>query len=418
MTVRASYGIFYDQPSMYQWLWAAVSPPFGTTEVLNNPVGGLSNPYLGVPGGSPFPVIPTKTAPFPQFSIFTENPLHPQVTYINQWNLSVERQIGSDWLLRGSYIGNNTIHLWSVRDVNEPVFLGTGPCTIPGPNGTSTSYPVCSTTANSNQRRPLYAQNPNQGQYYSNIVLEDQGGTGTFDGLLLSVQRRLSRGITMQSNYTWSHCISDLPNYQPGVSGPTPTSGSTRRFDRGNCPTTDRRQNFNLSTTVQTPQLSQRTLRMLASGWKVSGIISAVSAQIFNVTLGVDNALNNQTGQRPNVVGNPYPANQSINNWLNTSSFVTPPVGILGNLGTYNLRGPALLQFDMSVARAFRIREKHTIEFRVEAFNILNRLNASPPTSTTNSGLFGKITSDVSGSAAGQQAGDPRILQVADKYVF
>ncbi len=86
---------------------------------------------------------------------------------VNQWNLSLQRQLGTDWLLTANYVGSSTIHLMTGNELNPAVFLGLGPCTLNGVN-----YPVCSTTANTNQRRRLYLQNPTQGQYYGSIGVE------------------------------------------------------------------------------------------------------------------------------------------------------------------------------------------------------------------------------------------------------
>jgi hypothetical protein len=80
---------------------------------------------------------------------------------VYSWNLSLQRQVGSDWLVSASYLGNHTIHLWSTQQYNPAVFLGLGACTINGIN-----YATCSTTANQEQRRRLYLQNPAVGQYY------------------------------------------------------------------------------------------------------------------------------------------------------------------------------------------------------------------------------------------------------------
>ena len=88
---------------------------------------------------------------------------------------------------------------------NPPVFLGLGPCTLNG-----VQYPTCSTTANTDQRRRLRLENPAVRTVVSVTVIQiDSGGTASYNGLLLSVQRRAARGVTVSGNYTWSHCISD-----------------------------------------------------------------------------------------------------------------------------------------------------------------------------------------------------------------
>jgi hypothetical protein len=145
-----------------------------------------------------------------------------------------------------------------------------------------------------------------------------------------------------------------------------------------------------------------------AGNWQVSAIVSAQSGSFINVTTGVDNALTGQSNQRPNLVGSAIPANQNVNQWLVGSAFQSPTAGNYGNLGINAFLGPGVLQFDMGLSRLFPIGEHRKLEFRGEAFNVLNRLNANNPTATLNSSTFGRILT----------ASDPRIMQVALKLVF
>jgi hypothetical protein len=75
-----------------------------------------------------------------------------------------------------------------------------------------------------------------------------------------------------------------------------------------------------------------------------------------------------------------------------------------------------MVQVDMKLARTFRVREHQTVEFRWEVFNVPNLVNLGVPNTVLSSGTFGQITSDINGSSS--QAGDPRIMQLALKYVF
>jgi hypothetical protein len=321
--------------------------------------------------------------------------------------------VGTNWLFSANYIGNNVIHMWAIQEGNPAVFLGLGACTING-----VSYPTCSTTANTNQRRQLTLQNPAQGPYYATVATADEGGTGTYDGMLLSVQRRLDHGVTIQGNYTWSHCISDAIVYQPNAGGTAATPGN-RRADRGNCATTDRRQIMNISAVAETPSFNNKALRLLASGWRISALISAQSGPFITILSGIDNSLTGVASQRASLlVADPYVANKGVNGWLNPQAFASPAAGTFGNLAPSNIVGPASLQIDMGMSRLFRVREKQTLELRAEAFNLPNLVNLSTPTATLTSGTFGKITSDISGSAASGQIGDPRLIQLALKFAF
>jgi hypothetical protein len=264
----------------------------------------------------------------------------------------------------------------------------------------------------------LNVLNPAQGKFYASIGTLDDGGTGTYNALFLSAQKRLSKGASVLANYTWSHCISDLWNAFPGNNGTSAVTPGNRRNDRSNCAGSDQRHVFNLSAVLQTPNFNQRALRWVASDWQISPIMKLKSAQFFTVTTGVDNALNAEGGQRPNLTNpNPYTTKPGVDGWLNASAFGSPAAGTYGNLGANNMRGPGVFQFDVSVTRTFRVREAQSIQIRGEAFNLPNTLNPSTPVSALNSPSFGKIQSDISGTN-GLGAGDQRIVQLALKYVF
>ena len=411
-TIRAAYGIFNDRQNLGSGFFAfSQNPPFGNLINLANV--SLSAPWAAYPGGNPFPIALSKNVASPAFGTYRTDPFNYKPPSLNQWNLSLQRQIGLSWLFTANYIGNSTIHLISAQPVNPALFLGLGACTINGVN-----YPTCSTTANTNQRRLLFLQNPTQGQFYSTINVMDNGGTGSYNGLLLSAQKRLSRGVSVLANYTLSHCISDYFEAQVGTGTAISLPGNRRAF-RSNCATGDQRQVANLSVVAQTPQFSNRALRLAASGWQVSPIVTIRSSQFFSVTTGgVDNALTGQPTETPNQLSaNPYPTNQTVSNWINASAFGPSALGTYGNLGLNNLKGPGIFQFDMAVSRTFRLREKQTLQVRGEAFNLPNHFNPSTPVATTNSGAFGQIQSDISGTN-GLTTGDPRIVQLALKLVF
>ncbi|PYS50065.1 MAG: TonB-dependent receptor, partial [Acidobacteria bacterium] len=122
----------------------------------------------------------------------------------SSWNLSIQRQVASEWLLSVSYIGTQTAHVWSQKQVNPAIFLGLGPCTLNG-----VTYNVCSTSANTNQRRRFSIERPLDGQAMAFVSDTDDGGTMSYNGMLVSIERRAARGFTINGNYTWSHCIGD-----------------------------------------------------------------------------------------------------------------------------------------------------------------------------------------------------------------
>jgi hypothetical protein len=437
MTVRAAFGSFTDRSGLYSLSSFGQDAPVGYNITLSSGTGGngsvnLSNPWASYPGGNPLPVVLSKTMPFPTTGgAYITYPPNWQPVWVNQWNLSLQKQLRQNWLVTANYLGNDTTHLMTEDQLNPAVFLGTSPCTIRG-----TAYPNCGTTATTNQRRVLNLQSP-LGAPYGIISLGAPEGTGSYNALFLSAQKRLSGGTTVLANYTWSHCISDEWNGQVGNTGVSSVTPNNRRNDRGNCSpnivTTDQRQIFNLSVVATTPKFASRALRMLASDWQFSPIITIKSAQQFTVLLGVDQALNGETAQqRPNLVPgvspysgltgcSPAPCIQMVNR----AAFSTPALGTLGDLSIGSMKGPGVFQLDLAMSRTFRIWEKQTIQLRAEAFNLPNHVNPAIPGQNTatatanalNSGNFGQATSDISGTS-GLSGGDYRIVQLVLKYFF
>jgi hypothetical protein len=194
---------------------------------------------------------------------------------------------------------------------------------------------------------------------------------------------------------------------------------ANRRFDRGRCPS-DYRHVANVSAIFQSPKLgSNAAVRYATGNWQFSPIVSMRSSGFFTVTTGTDSTLNGISNIRANLTGSPYTTAQAAGSkvvpWLNYSSFSVPAAGTFGNPpSVFSIAGPKFLEFDTALSRAFPFHhDKQQIEFRGEAFNILNRVNLNNPSSTLSSGAasFGTITSDSS-------APGPRILQLALKIRY
>ncbi len=409
MTIRASWGIFYDMPHTLFAYGFSQAPPWGetinrTNVLFNDPWGPGQGNSAAFPGGNPFPINLNRNFTFPVPGNYTTYPLNLQPTYLEQWNFSIQKQVGANWLFSGSYLGNNTIHLWADAPINAPVYIP-GHC-VAGQYGL-TAPGACSTTANQNFRRPLYLQNPAQGQYFGTIHSLDTGSTASYNALLLSAQHRLSSNFTVLANYTWSHCIAGA--FTSELDGVQYTDPANRNFDRGNCAGIDHRTLINLSAEEEAPRFSQRWLQLIAGDWKLSEIMRIQSGSYFSLTTFTDQALNSIGGQRVNqILPNPYPAQQSFAQWFNPSAFAQPATGTFG-MGPNNILGPGTFYINASLVRTVRIRERQTLELRLEAFNLLNHVQPTNPNATINTAsTFGKIT----------VFGDPRIMQFALKYLF
>jgi len=264
------------------------------------------------------------------------------------------------------------------------------------------------------------------------------GGTQNYNGMTMSIQNRLKRGVTVNANYTISHCIGDFLGRSDSGYGSsidqTFQDPNNRRRDRGNCEI-DSRNNFNLTALGESPKFSNHMVNMFASGWRLSGLYRAFSGGInaANIPSGVrtvtdgtasssqkggtvtaDQCLCDVSNQRPNLLlpnavylQKAGPSAQ----YLNPAAFGLPALGTLGNVGRATLRMPLNWQFDVALTRAFHVRETQTVEIRAEAFNLLNsfRVATTTPFATNlNSAQFGQIL----------KSNDPRIMQFAMKYVF
>src|SRR6266699_1029373 len=251
--IRAAYGIFYDLPPFSYYVRVSSTAPYGGQLTLTDPP--LPNPWQNFAGGNPFPITLKSDVKFPENAVYYSQPLHLQNTYVQQWNLSFQKQLGNDWALSMSYLGNKTTHLWFENQANPAVYIP-GNCTAAG------RMSACSTTGNLDQRRELYLTNPDQGKYYSSIVQTDGGGNANYSGALVGIQKRFSNRFSLLGNYTWSHCINDADGDQflDGVDFQDPHN---RHGDRGSCGS-DRRHNVNTSLVLSSPTFRSPVLEKMA----------------------------------------------------------------------------------------------------------------------------------------------------------
>jgi hypothetical protein len=428
--VKASWGMLFDMPHTLFYYNYATEPLWGSSVFLFHP--SFADPWASYPGGNPFPTTQNATTFYPKGGYYESVPLRVHNTYVQQWNLAIQRQIGSSWLFKASYLGNSTIHLWVDREGDPSVFLtdgqfgitidDAGGCTLSG-----TYYNPCNSTSSTAARRlltlidPLRGTPGAQGPYYAQLELLDDGGTASYNALILSAEHRLTQHFSMLANYTWSHCIGDLQTTE--LSAPITNDPNNRRYDRGNCSYVDVHHNFNLSGVLQSPHFSSQTLQWIAGNWQLAPILGIHSGSYFNVTTGKDNALvglaRTAIGQRPNLVGSdPYCHPKTVTCWMNRSAFDYPANGTFGNLPMNHLQGPGFINLDLSVSRRFPIKESQALEIRFEFFNVANHPNFLNPGTSNLAG--GTDNTSMAASTFGQVQGDvaPRIMQFALKYMF
>jgi hypothetical protein len=164
---------------------------------------------------------------------------------------------------------------------------------------------------------------------------------------------------------------------------------------------------------VTSPRFPSRVAQAVAGDWQLAGILSIQSGAFWTVTAGRDNSLTGVNLDRPNLVGNYQPSERTFNRWFDPAVFQANLAGSFGNLGRTSVLGPKTVNCDIGLSRQFPIRESKKLEFRAEAFNVINHANLD--TSVT-SAFHTALSDSKLGSITG--AADPRILQFALKFIF
>jgi hypothetical protein len=403
MAIRSSYGLAYDFMTAAYLYIAASAPPFANR--LRLEAVSFDDPYANVPGGdlNPIPQVPPPGAPYPQYGSF--GAMNPDINSprVQSWNVTLERQVGTVWQAAVSYLGNHTDRLWGQVAINPGVFLGLDPCTLQG-----VFYPTCTAATNLDQRRVLSLENPQAARLIGPVDLFDSVGTSDYHGIKLSVRRTAATGVSLNGNYTLSRCEGNtLPNGFPQISNGY-LKPDDPDFDRGNCPQ-NRTHLATLTMGFQTPRFAGAALRAVASNWRLSGILNARSGIWLDVTTGRDVAGTGIQGNRVHqVLDDPYGAG-TLENYLNPAAFAYPDMGTLGNMKARDIEGPGFWAADLALSRLVALGTRQNLEFRLEAFNLLNNFNWGNPITNYDSGSFGQINSI---------GGDPRIIQFGLKYAF
>jgi hypothetical protein len=401
-TIRAAFGLLHDNLELFYPERWTTNPPYASSIALGTNAGPFSNPYLGYvsPTGAPGDPFPG-AAIFPSQGTYVSIPPNVPVEYIVQWNVSFQRQIAKDWLATATYIGNHTVNIPGSNDINVPQ---------PSPTATTSNEPA---------RRLLTLLNPTQGAYYSAIDQTDAGAVASYQALLLKLEHRFSHGFTWLANYTQSHCITTW-DFGGELAGNDYQNPNNRNAERGDC-NFDRRHIFNTTLVATSPGIGAGALKGITEGWQVAPIVSLNSGQPFSVTDGTDVSLTGEGSDRPNVVPGVASLPHTLVQYFNPAAFAgscalsqyagnpyCEAPGTFGNAGRDIFHGPGSIQWDMSVSRIFRYKERWKLEFRGEFFNIMNHANWNAPSSAVNSSTFGEITG----------FGGPRLIQLSTKLYF
>jgi hypothetical protein len=337
----------------------------------------------------------------------------------------VQQELGAGWSLSINYLGNENAHLLLGRGINPSVYIPgtstgvTGSCGVLTPTtGLPANGAACSNSSNSNFRTVLSLINPAQGVYYSNgMVIVDDEATSSYNGLITTVQHRMSKDFSFLANYTWSHCI-DVGDSNGDVSANNYENPNNPRMDRANCGY-DVRHIFN-TTLVASSHFSSLhgALGYAVNGWEIAPLIRVLSGTPLNVTTGSDVSLNGQGLDRPNLVnattvytGTKITQSATGNRfYFNKAAFATQATGTFGDLGRNAFDGPKYADVDTSINRTFPIHERLALNLRLECFNVLNHPFFNTFTTALNSGTFGYATAT--------PADEQREFQAAAKFTF
>ena len=204
--------------------------------------------------------------------LFVPMPANSKTDEQYSWNLGVQRQVTPAWFVSGTYLGTHIVHLLSLAEVNPAIYVF-GQLRRRSVRTYRAGF-LCTQSSNITQRRVLNLANPGMPPL-GYITQYDDGGTQGYNGLLLTTTWRMGRQLSLNANYTWSHCIGlPIPTlttaYNPGTNYLNQGYGQNvgpvdRNIDVGDC-VQDRRQVANLTLVYLTPQFSNKLTSLVASG--------------------------------------------------------------------------------------------------------------------------------------------------------
>jgi hypothetical protein len=395
--IRTGFGIFYSQDnsnSLYFDLARNLAARVSTIATTGQADVGYNNAFPSTTGLS---------VPVPPPYAYSDNPNH-HTAYTMQYLFNIQRQFGSNWSVEAGYLGSLSHHLAGFMNQNEG---------IPSPVGSAASH------------LPF-------GDFTYIQSVEDMGN-GEYNALSVKVTKRFSRGLSLIAAYTHAVSIDTTSNIRnQGYDTLFPQNSYCIRCERG-LSSFDTRDRLVVSPLYELPvgkgkplNINNSVANAIVGGWQVGGIFTLQSGIPQNITIGgVDNSQTQSTYDRPNATGaSSRIANPSPAGWYNRAAFLEAPVGQFGNVGRNTATAPGIFAINAEVHKNFRIRENHQLQFRAEAFNVLNHPNFGGPSGNILAGApfpgapanaphqgFGTINTLASGIPMRQ-------LQLGLKYTF
>jgi TonB dependent receptor len=418
--VRGGYGIFFDSAETREIDDSGDIYPF-VVRASPNPTVDSALPKLTdtmFPPVTLHQVTPAQDGSQFFAVIISEFPHNP---YVQQWSLSVQRELARNTTLEVNYVGNKGTHLLNRINIGQgrpPADPALCDPTVGG-DPTAGDCPAAS-------RRP-----------FSNITsslgfLDSQwNGYSSYNAGNVKLERR-SSSMAIVAVYTWAKSLDDK-SAAAGVGGTNAFAGhmdeSNPRLDYG-------RSDFDVNHRFVTSFVYQlpigrgkkfggsmgRAADLAIGGWQVTGILTFQKGFPFSVLANDQLGLLTSFTQRANLASGCDPNggfSKGVAQWFNTSCFTQPLAGQFGDSGRNIIRGPGINNWDMGIGKDFKFTERVAFQFRAEAFNLFNHTqygydpftatNISAPVSNNpNNGDFGRVIAARPG----------RILQFGGKVVF
>ncbi|AFL89085.1 hypothetical protein Terro_2850 [Terriglobus roseus DSM 18391] len=408
--------------------WGAYTPAQAVAQATTI---GLANPgqYAKFAGGLPTPA--PNSATNPSGSITAALDPNFRSTYIEQFNLTAEREFAG-FVGTLSYVGELGRHNgYYLSDFNT-ISVANGARSFVTPGDTTTNTPA--TTTDFNTRRKFVATAPN----VTSIPLYRSTGASSYHAFQAVLKRRFSKGLDLQVSYNLAHLLDNsesISNNGGNGYGSNVDLIPTLEYGNGNL---DVRHRVTTTFNYLLPfgEASHGIKSFLIKGWQANGLVVWNTGMPFSVTNNVNRSGTRPTvgsGDRANMIGDGKVGHATIGRWFDTNDFAFQPTGTVSNQHRNQLYGPGLQRVDLSLFKNFDIYERVKLEFRTEAFNVMNTAQFVNPNSTlqlqacggatnvncngypvagfTPVSTFGTITSTAN-------AYNPRLIQFAARLKF
>ncbi len=418
--VRANFGIYFDQPAGQAFYGNLGVSNGGANGVNNNPAGSEPNYSIILPLPDPLTPVWTVNQVPPIFTPALGEPTGSNVVsvysvdrnfktpYANLFGLNIEQSLGHAWQLNVGYVGSTSRHNLVLQDVNRSAV-------VPGEQLDQQPIAPGQVFSPQQQSRPYFSKYPNIG-----IVNQvNSTASSSYNALQVTLRSSTWHGVTSHFAYAWSHNLDNASGFYTA-----PQNSFNLAGDYGNA-SQDIRNHFAAYLNYAIPNLGGP--KILTNGWEVNSILKFQNGEPVNVFSGADNSGTTEYQDRADITGPALNSNRSIQShsyaqYLNPNSFTVPGLGTYGNLGRNHVIGPGFGDVDLSVLKNFPIyKERVRAQFRVEMFNVFDRVNLAQPLNNLGyGGAFGWSTSTigVSYGAPGIGSGEPYNTQLALKIIF